>query len=94
MKLIFDNEEQYNNFILYNCVCEYGLRDTGDCENVPDCCKSCWENSSAELMIDTKLKTEDAVKVKRLDKDRYLIDIPPSGDYVEILGHKIYGNWN
>ena len=94
MKLIFDNEEQKDSFICGNCPSDYGLRDTNCCNDGSDGCYNCWKRYGDMLMVDAKLKTEDGVKVKRLDKDRYLINIPPSGDYVEILGHKIYGNWN
>ena len=96
MKFIFDNEEQKETFIRGNCPSDYGLRDDEcgcDISGTNSCFK-CWKRYEDVLTVDAKLKTEDAVKVKRSDKDRYLIDIPPSGDYVEILGHKIYGNWN
>lgn len=93
MKLIFNNEEQMETFMNGNCPSDYGLIDSNHCNRINEDCSNCWKRYESIFEINTGLEVEDGIKVKG-SKERYLIDIPDDGSYVDILGHKIYGNWN
>lgn len=58
MKIIFDSEEQKENFLKLMsesdtvdfCPGRLNLEETGDGCSIPECCRQCWEDS-AELIV-------------------------------------------
>ncbi len=95
MKIIFDNEEQKQNFLKVledaanKCpsYCGFIELPSNDCTpTTKDNCAKCWEQCGIEMEV---VSNEAHPTIK----GDILIDIPADGSYVEILGHKIYGDW-
>lgn len=95
MKIIFDSENQKYKFLKvlgdaeYKCPRHCGFKELSSNNCTPatkDNCVKCWEQCGIEFEV----KSDEA---HPSIKEQMLIDIPADGSYVEILGHKIYGDW-
>lgn len=92
MKIIFDNEKQKQKFLEVlvdaksKCpgYCDFEeLKISESCTPATkDNCAICWERCGIEYEV----KSDEA-------HPDVLIDIPADGSYVEILEHRIYGDW-
>lgn len=59
MKIIFDSEEQKEDFIFNNCVNTID-ESLGLCDGDGDChCTECWEQSGIQLLVDEDKTAQD-----------------------------------